>query len=155
MTLPPELRLEIYEFTLYTHYSELNPKTALNRTIEHPLNHTCRLMRKESLPVYGKALDMYLTEIRALAQAACNKLEAHYQFILDHQAILARQLAAGWNRDVYTFGMWRIQPLMEQARELELELDDLQELIELEEEAVQGQKEEWGLLEAARDASEE
>ncbi|EME89781.1 uncharacterized protein MYCFIDRAFT_78441 [Pseudocercospora fijiensis CIRAD86] len=66
LALPPDLRLIIYEFTLTDLQRRLQRRKTKPTSFRLPLLNTCRLIRKEALPLYEKELDRILTDSRRL-----------------------------------------------------------------------------------------
>lgn len=79
LSLPPELRLYIYEYVLYDHYGTADPHALIGKSLSHPIIHTSQLIRTESLPIYSKALDIYLSRLSRFGDAIKTKMDDTFQ----------------------------------------------------------------------------
>ncbi|CAK1360976.1 hypothetical protein CB0940_03607 [Cercospora beticola] len=93
LDLPPELRLIINEFVLFSDFEECAPFS--RGSLVHPLYYVSREMQAEVEPTYIKALDNYEDRVRDTVHVALKRMASTCQATVDHSEAMRQAEEAG------------------------------------------------------------
>ncbi|KAG9952106.1 hypothetical protein KCU85_g2497, partial [Aureobasidium melanogenum] len=104
LSLPAELRLQIYKYVLEDSFSRDNPHLLSqycghNTWISPPICHTCSLIRNETLPLYFSTTN-FIYDLRSPLNEGINGLLKVLQWLRDNNLVLRRLKFKHVNRGI-------------------------------------------------------